>query len=204
MITAVIAHSYRHIRNSSWIIDHLRSKWDNDKSTAVLYFYFSHSMASEASDTNLVSSMVSQLLGQIDERHWPRVDPKSLDGPPSFEILVRMFTALLGCLRQTFIVIDAVDECYSNNRRLLAFLGQLIRDDTTDKHILLSSRHDPDLTPLIRSTDSLSLILDWRNQKEDIRLFTQKKVQLASWNDWLSKDEVEKITKVVSDHSDTM
>jgi hypothetical protein len=109
--------------------------------TAVVYFYFTANDRRFVTDHSLFSSLLAQLcvqLGGIPDE-LKVLSSLNTKGQLPFELIFRAFADILRKFRQTFIVVDALDEC-SDARRLFACLRSMIDWDLDGLHLFLSGR----------------------------------------------------------------
>jgi len=157
---------------------------------AIGYFYFDFSDPEKQRHENLVRSLIFQFSARA-----PKV-PEALetlysqnkDGQtqPSTDALIAVLEIIFQAFDQSFIIIDALDEC-SNRQELLSFINGIIDWKVGKLHILATSRKETDISevldPLI--TEQISIQNDRVNA--DIRLYIQERLRndtkLKNWPD---------------------
>ncbi|KAJ9149495.1 hypothetical protein NKR23_g4356 [Pleurostoma richardsiae] len=115
---------------SSTIID----KIEDDKLGGLAYFYFSF-QNKEPQDIRHFN--LPTAFRELRDAYYPSTDPK-------MEELDAAILDLLNASKNTFTVIDALDECFTaDGPKVVSFLAQLCRTTTSNGiHILITSRHE--------------------------------------------------------------
>jgi len=129
---------------SSLVVDRL-CDWAGGRNAAVACFYFDFAAQNQQSPTNILSSLLKQVVGGL-ENIPPKVTEafkkqEKVIGGRKLELgeIVEMFSDISSS-RRTFICIDAVDECVAEYRgKLLESLKQMLRK-SPDTRIFLAGR----------------------------------------------------------------
>ncbi|KAK4159781.1 putative nacht and ankyrin domain protein [Cladorrhinum sp. PSN259] len=125
-------------------------------SPSLIYFYFDFNDVEQQSFENALRSLVAQLY---DKRTEARAEVDILysscgDGArqPSITELRKVFLMMLQQVGETWIVLDALDECFTDSLRdgLLPWIEDLRKSDL-DIHVLVTSRPETDIKPAIEN-----------------------------------------------------
>lgn len=132
------------------VIETLEETFKNDPSSAVLYWYFDYRYPQER--TLILSSFLMQLIGQIQtlpttiiELYEFKSKGRGNDTGPDTSVLMREIDALLRKFKQSFVVLDAMDECIESfQNEALEIINHL---QNIGARILITSRQtDPEKT----------------------------------------------------------
>ena len=98
-------------------------------------------------------------------------------------------------LEQSFLLIDAVDECIDENgtrREILTFLTELSDWNLPQLHILITSRKEPDIEKSLSRLRRLNSICIQTQQQQDIEKYVISVLgsdrDLAKWSFQVKKD----------------
>ena len=118
--------------DSSMVADYL-CDWAIEKDVAVACFYFDFASREEQSPTNMLGSLLKQLLNALETIPAEIVQKfqqqKKMIGGRALQLpdVVKMFPTVLS-LQRTFICVDALDECIPTYRlEVLDALGQILQ-----------------------------------------------------------------------------
>ena len=175
---------------SSNIIQRMTKHCGPGSGSVTLYFFFDHHDVKKQHQENMIRSLVVQLNGtNVDTRYVPNVDfpyileslySSCLDGQrqPAYDSLLAAMHEMLSSFDQTYLVLDALDECLERTE-LLATIEMLSSWRDVDLHILTTSRIERDIEdlmkPLIKDGGQIHMERDLVN--EDIRTYTQYRLR---------------------------
>ncbi|KAJ3547601.1 hypothetical protein NM208_g1444 [Fusarium decemcellulare] len=127
------------------VIDHLYSEFENDSSTGIAFIYVSFQRRDEQGAGQLLASLLRQLarglspLPKVLESLYKKHETRK--ARPSIEELSQTLQAVIRLYSTTFIIIDALDECQTDDRKtFLSDIG-ILRNQTT-ANIFITSRPD--------------------------------------------------------------
>jgi len=133
-------------RVSSLVIDRL-CDWAKGRNAAVACFYFDFAAQKERSPTTILSSLLKQVVGGLEEIPTEIVqafrDQGKVIGGRKLELgeIVRMLQDISSS-RPTFICFDALDECMAENRaELLDSLKQILHKSCSTRIFLAGRLH---------------------------------------------------------------
>ena len=131
---------------SSLVIDSL-CDWARGQNAAVACFYFDFAAQKEQSPTNVLSSLLKQVVGGLENIPEKIVqafrDQEKVIGGRKLGLgeVVEMFSDI-SCTRRTFICIDALDECVAEYRaKLLDSLRRILHKSPTTQIFLAGRLH---------------------------------------------------------------
>lgn len=115
---------------------------------SVLYYYFAFNDEDKTVADKMICSLITQLFLQNRETYaalelaFPHYN--MLKQRPSTDELSDAFLSMLQGLGETFIILDALDEC-TNRDGLLAFICDIISRKLGNIHLLFTSRRERDI-----------------------------------------------------------
>ena len=143
------------------MIEELQAKYSTLQRSAVTYFYFDFNTTAKQELASCLASIVVQLYIQTPDlaAHIKKSHARCSHGSqrPSLGELKELFSLVTQDLEETFIVLDALDECPKTGERelLLEALSDMLGESSGNVHLLLTSRREPDieevLLPLLTS-----------------------------------------------------
>ena len=114
----------------------------DDRDVGVAYIYFNYNEAEKQNPTNLVKSILLQLVSRkrvVTEELTEAYKRHAKDGTaPSLPECCRLLQAAIACFGMTYLVIDALDECTGSTRDILFAELQRMKQNVS---ILITSRH---------------------------------------------------------------
>ncbi len=153
------------------------------------YFYFDFSDPEKQRHENLVRSLIVQFSARASKvpEALETLYSQNKDGQtqPSTDALIAVLEIIFQAFDQSFIIIDALDEC-SDRQEFLSFINGIIDWKVGKLHILATSRKETDISevldPLITEQISIQNLVN-----ADIRLYVQERLRndtkLKKWPD---------------------
>ncbi|KAH9980857.1 ankyrin repeat-containing domain protein [Lactifluus volemus] len=175
----------------------------NDGLGSICYFYFDYKDTSKRDIRGLLSSLLVQLCDQS-HHFWnvlSRLYNTHNDGRerPTEEKLIKCLKDMLNLDERlpVYIIIDALDECpntpptSSPRRKLLNLLEDLVESHLSRVHILVTSRDEHDIRPVLESLTPVHIPLhDQSGQKDDIINYVKFVVHsYKETHKWRSEDK---------------
>lgn len=157
----------------------------------------------------LMSSLVYQ-IAQASPDGWKLLReeharlPPGVKEPRTYEQLFALLHHMLAIVGPTFIVIDALDECYSSDPRssdtqghMLKFLRDLHALRLPALRLLVTSRPEPSILQTLRQFHQAELLLsEAKEHRADIAAYVEAHLpKNEPWND----DMRERATKALTD-----
>ena len=139
------------------MIKYLRDRHASDPRTALAYFFFSFSDLERQKVEGMLASILKQIYARrpdTPEAVQSLKDYKARGERPDTETLETAVLATAHGFSDTFIVIDALDECPSilgERKKLLASLRRIIAAMPPNVHIFCTSRAEPDIVSVMQS-----------------------------------------------------
>ena len=131
--------------NSSLVIDKL---CDAEEGTAVACFYFDFAARNEQSPTNMLGSLLRQLVSGLEKIPEAVVrdfrDEKRVIGGRGLQVpgILKMLQQTIAATRRTFICVDALDECVPEHRMIvLESLGQILQGSPNTRIFMTGRQH---------------------------------------------------------------
>lgn len=164
--------------------------------SAPAYFYFDFRELRKRTVDGCLRSLISQLVSRKD-CHSP-----SLDGlyercergrmQPTNELLLSTLREILQDIPETFIILDALDEC-GEVEHLLASISELLSRTTTELHMLFTSRHQRQIAEAFDNLPLIEITVNARIVDVDIGRVVEEKLsegsRLGQWPTKV-KDEI--------------
>lgn len=173
------------------IIDELGATIDN--STLLAFFFCQASDSRINNATAVLRSLIRQLVDQqpslfshVQERYAPRPGKQLFEDANSWAALSDIFSAVVHDinLKDTILVVDALDECEKNWRELLRLIMHKSRSGPRVKWII-SSRNWPRIEGELRTAGQLSLELNAESVSAAVGKYIECKVgELARLKDY--------------------
>lgn len=164
---------------------------------AVLYFFFDFNDNDKQQHEGMIRSLLSQL-----SMHCASVSPEletlyssCMNGgrKPTFEALLETLHQMATAFENTFIILDALDEC-KERPELLADIERLVSWEDTDLRILATSRREKDIVDSILplTKDENRICIQSALVNADIRAYVHDQLQTnKKLQRWQNKLEVQ-------------
>ncbi|KAJ7855142.1 ankyrin repeat-containing domain protein [Mycena olivaceomarginata] len=180
---------------SSTVIQDLFSKKRQDR-TAIAYFYFDFRDEKSQRVKFMLQSIVLQLSAQSPEP-YSALDRlyNSFRGQtlPTYQSLILILEELLSDFSQTYLVLDALDECNEHNH-LVQFITRLRHWTTQSLHLLITSQPREIFMEVFK--DALLIVLTPDITHQDIQRFIDSELHsLSHLTRYMCAEEI--VTKVV-------
>lgn len=184
------------------MIDTLEKTFKNDPSSAVLYWYFDYSSPQER--TLILSSFLMQLIGQIPtlpdtivELYENKGKGRGKDTGPDTSVLMREIDALLKKFKQSFVVLDAMDECIRDFQNEASEIVNHLQN--IGARILITSRQtDPG------KTFSGWIPLEIKAHTEDIRRLIDYNIANGCYEVMQNNELKEEVIETIASKTDGM
>ena len=130
----------------------------------------------------MIRSLVSQLSTQCASASAPldKLYAFCNNGAqqPNSEALMKTLHEMLGTVHNSFIILDALDECV-DRRKLLANIQKILSWNDTKCHILATSRKERDIEDVLQmlAMDDGSVCIQTENVDNDIRAYVRHRLQ---------------------------
>ncbi|OCK96816.1 uncharacterized protein K441DRAFT_656827 [Cenococcum geophilum 1.58] len=188
---------------SSTIIEHLKRSLPRQP---LLYFYFDFNDTGKQTLDRMVRSLISQLYCKYKDT-WKQLDSlfsSCGDGcrQPSCESLCGVLLQIIEQVKEVWVVLDALDECYTRKgppiEGLLSWIRNLLNLEQRNIHLLVTSRPEQDiklgLSDLAHNEDVVPIQGDLIS--DDIRAYIHTRVRegddLKRWRPYPDvQDEIE-------------
>ena len=177
----------------------------------MLYFYFDFKDVEKQGQEKMIRSLILQLSSQFGST------PQSLkalhlscmngERQPTRGMLLATLHQMMESFEETFIILDALDEC-SERQELLEDIEEFNHWTDVNLHILSTSRREKDIEERIEplAHDKGRKHIDSMHVNEDIRAYVHEKLQTdLKLKRWHKKPEVQQeIENALMDKADGM
>lgn len=164
---------------SSFVIDELDQS-PSGASRAVAYIYFNYKDEDHQTPTNVIRSLLNQLVAQSSSSAVLGPSETLYDGlapkhkTPTLEQLQTAVVATLKSHHQVFFVFDALDECVVKHRKdLLPFFHRLA--DAGARIFITSRPHPRDVQESFTKVSSAKTV-ELAAHVEDIKIYVEEKI----------------------------
>jgi hypothetical protein len=176
--------------SSSTIIQELIGHCKSNPSFAIAYFYFDFRDRGKQSYEHLLRSLVTQFSAQCPStpEALERLYSSNQDGrwQPAANALVTTLGNIIGSFQQTYIVVDALDEC-TDREGLLGLIEEIVNWKINSLHILVTSRKEREINECLKDLISNQMGIQCSLVAADIRIHVHEKLhkdpQLKKWPD---------------------
>lgn len=176
---------------SSSIIEDIqkRLKADPDKALAYFYFTFKNKLCQDPNE--MVKSLIVQLAPQCIKisKEFDQLYASCGNGSqkPSPPVAIKLLRLVLQSLPETFIVMDALDECQLPDE-LLRVLSHVHGWKLDSLHLLFTSRGERALADYFKTTMEESHMIELNTDfvDKDIQSYVQYRLAHSKWGDDLN------------------
>jgi len=178
---------------SSTIIENTKTHCSTNPSrnAQVAFYYFSFTDSEKQKPANLLRSIIAQLLR---ERHQIPEKVQSLynsyhGGAPPLDVLKSALRFMLEDSTESFVLIDALDECPSNDgarEQVCELLVEICSWSLPGLHMLATSRKEPDIQEILSAITYLKTVpIQNAEVNADIQLYVKSEIEkepkLRAW-----------------------
>ncbi len=196
---------------SSTIIQRTISECQIRTNPVVLYFYFDFNDVQKQQPENLVRSLIVQLSSQCANLS-PALESlysscNNGERQPAYDMLLTALNAMMTCFAETYLVLDALDECLER-RELLTSIGEIASWKDANVHILTTSRREKDIEESMEPLcgDHGKICVQSTLVNNDIRAYIQGRLHTdRDLKKWQNKPGIEqKIEDTLMEKADGM
>jgi hypothetical protein len=166
------------LNSSSSVIEDLSSHCRSTTRLAVAFYYFDFNENGKRDVNSIARALLAQLLAQcpsnancIDELHSQIQYVQKRD----VDFLLRILREFVQSFEQTYIVIDALDEC-SECEELMKFIEVIYGWQSAQLNIFATSRQLPEIEETIRDRATDCICLQESNIMQDIVMLVQQRL----------------------------
>lgn len=183
---------------SSSIIADIEASCTQDPDKMFAYFYFDFNDLKMQDPDGMVKSLVTQLFlhcikisADLEAHYRSCADGQQQPSPAVWLSVLRM---LINEFPETYIIIDALDEC-SDRKELLLILTTMVNWKLDNLHILVTSRPEHDIETTLCALLRKENIVRLRSElvDEDIRVVVRHSLSQSKWRKYVDMcDGIEK------------
>jgi hypothetical protein len=163
--------------HSSNVIEYLTSKCALDGTVGLAFAYYNYQSPELAELPRVLAALVKQLCRRKGEIPAPFLKVKQDAMPPSELGDREPFITAAGQFNQTFLVVDALDECKRPERyEMLQFLREIVDSPLIIK-VLVTSRRETDIEKEFELLNRPTVMVEARNVAADIEKYVTDEVQ---------------------------
>lgn len=165
---------------SSAIVHNVMQYCQSHRAFAIGYFYFDFSDPEKQRHENLVRSLIVQFSARASKvpEALETLYSQNKDGQtqPSTDALTAVLEIIFQAFDQSFIIIDALDEC-SDRQELLSFINGIIDWKVGKLHVLATSRKETDISEVLDPLITEQISIQNGLVNADIRLYIQERLR---------------------------
>ena len=177
----------------------------------MLYFYFDFNDVEKQGQEKMIRSLILQLSSQSGStpQALEALHSSCMSGErqPTRNMLLATLHQIMGSFEETFIILDALDEC-SERRKLLEDIEEFNRWTDANLHILSTSRREKDIEERIEplAHDRGKMPIDSVRVNDDIRAYVHERLRAdPELKRWHNAPKVQKeIEETLLDKADGM
>lgn len=165
---------------SSTVIKEVKFQYESNHTVAIAYFYFDFNDTEKQRHDEFTRSLVKQLAWQsvntpacLESLFSQNQDGKQQPTQDALELILQQ---MLGEFEETFIILDALDEC-KEREELLLLLEKLNSWETEKLHILVTSRRVGDIEEALGSLVTSEICLQSALVNIDIHTHISERLQ---------------------------
>jgi hypothetical protein len=188
MLTKPKGFVHRCHATSSTVIQELIGHCKSNLSFAVAYFYFDFRDRGKQSHEHLLRSLVTQFSAQCPStpEALERLYSSNQDGrwQPAANVLATTLGKFIGSFQQTYIVVDALDEC-TEREELLGLIEEIVNWKIDTLHILVTSRKEREIEQCLQDLVPNQMNIQSSLVATDIQIHVHEKLhqdpKLRKW-----------------------
>lgn len=169
----------------SVVVDHIQRRLEQESpNSRLVYAYFDYQHRENSQTRAIVGSLAKNLVGS--QRVLPEIvfqtfrDHKAQDKRPNLQATIGFFCEVARDLSELFVVIDALDECNDEDRKL--FLGSFIDHvfhDIPHARVLVTSRPEASITDYLHSLSACEIKIGGKKTREDISKYIRGQIVMS-------------------------
>lgn len=165
---------------SSTIVQGVIRHYESEPEVAVAYFYFDFNDSEKQRHESLIRSLIVQLSSQSEKtpESLDALFARSQDGQqqPATDALALTLQHILGNFQQTFVILDALDEC-KEREELLELMEDIVKWKLESLHILATSRRERDIEESLEPLITGQICIQSALVNADIRIYICDRLQ---------------------------
>ena len=137
---------------SSTILKNMLEHSSKDSNSAVVFFYFDFNDAKKRQHEKMIRSLICQLSKYCAIAVLKDLYSSCSDGTrePTEELLLNTLRQMINFLGDTYIILDALDEC-EDRHEILTVVGQIVSWEIANLHMLVTSRREREIDEVLTS-----------------------------------------------------
>ena len=180
---------------SSIILQNMLDYHHTKSNSAVIFFYFDFNDIGKRRNEKMIRSLISQLSKYCAKSLIQDLYASCLNGgrQPTEELLLNTLRQMIVTLRDTYIILDALDEC-DNQSDLLKSLEQIMSWKDVNLHTIVTSRREHDIEEVLTSlTDTEKRIsIQSKLVDADSRTYVHDRLQIdRKLSRWQRKPKIQ-------------
>lgn len=162
---------------TSAVIEHLQTKFQNDREVGIAYVYCDYKRQQEQSPRHLLLSLLRQLCEiqiELPESVKSLISKhKAKQTSPPLSEITQTIRSVSSSLTRSFIIVDAIDECQEAGGLREVFLKALLEIQSTGRtNIFITSRYRIEII----ENSIRYKILEVRASEGDVRLYVEQRL----------------------------
>ena len=166
---------------SSTILQNVLDQYSEKSNSAVLFFYFDFNATEKQRHEKMIRSLICQLSKYCANSVLQNLYLSYSSGgqQPTGEVLLNTLHHMMTSLEDTYILLDALDEC-DDRYELLTIIEQIVSWEDVTLHVLVTSRREIDIDEALRPLSSLQNCISIQGTlvEADIRIYVHDRLQI--------------------------
>lgn len=184
------------------VVDTLVSRFSDDRSVGIAYLYFNFWRQDESKVEELFANLLKQLAQRPSSlpKHVRDLYDRHTENRtrPSLHEITKCLESVIKTFSRVFIIIDALDECATDNHCQVKFIAELFKLPSYGANVFATSRFIPEVTDKFDKSTWLEI----RAVDDDVRAYVAAQI-VQSESDIL-KEMREKAMMGIADAADGM
>jgi len=155
-------------------LEHILSTRPVDEKHGIVFMYYDYKKSEEQDLAHVIRALLKQLCRDRakppEHLHRLKKESRHVGNQDDILVVVKEYAEL-------YIVVDAFDECRKIHRSKMIGMFKAVMDLSTNVKILLTSRHETDISDGINGKGMQRLALESSSNKSDIDAFITREIE---------------------------
>ena len=155
-------------------LEHILSTRPVDEKHGIVFMYYDYKKSEEQDLAHVIRALLKQLCRDRakppEHLHRLKKESRHVGNQDDILVVVKEYAEL-------YIVVDAFDECRKIHHSTMIGMFQAVMDLSTNVKILLTSRHETDISDGINGKGMQRLALESSSNKSDIDAFITREIE---------------------------
>jgi hypothetical protein len=192
------------------VVEHITSEYGTQKEVGISFAYYDYKKPELGDPSRIIAALIKQLCRKKDTVSADLLRFKHDSLRPSFESLQELFISVASSFQENFLMLDALDECPSDQRhQIIGFLHRIL-DRVPATKVFVTSRKEGDIAEAFECNGTPIIKIEAQSVAQDIKTFVSDEVKRLrqGYNGkklYLRSDLLEEIiVRILSEKADGM